>query len=74
MAVSGSMTVTALEGETVDALVFRVLGKGAEAVERVLEANPNLADLGLFLPLGQPVKLPAIASAPAARPLIQLWS
>lgn len=65
---------SAQEGETVDGLVFRVLGKGAAAVEAVLAANPNLADLGLFLPLGHPVVIPVAASAPARTPLIQLWT
>lgn len=64
----------ALAGETVDALVFRVLGKGAAAVEAVLEANPNLADLGLFLPLGHRVVLPVAASGPTETPMIQLWT
>lgn len=61
-------------GETVDALVWRILKKGASAVELVLQANPNLADVGLFLPLGQPVSVPDVASTAAVRPMIQLWS
>ena len=64
----------AQDGETVDALVFRILGKGAAAVEAVLEANPNLADLGLFLPLGHPVVIPVEASGPVETPMIQLWT
>lgn len=68
------LSVPARAGETVDALVFRILGKGPGAVERVLEANPNLADHGLFLPEGTPVMLPVSASAPVERPIVQLWS
>ena len=67
------MTVPALAGETVDALVWRVLGLGASAVEQVFQANPNLADAGLFLARGQPVVLPVSATAPAVTPLVQLW-
>ncbi|PZU74138.1 MAG: phage tail protein [Brevundimonas sp.] len=67
------MTVRALAGETVDALVWRVLGLGAEAVGRVYEANPNLADAGLFLTRDQPVTLPVSATTTAAAPLVQLW-
>lgn len=67
------MTVRALAGETVDALVWRVLGLGASAVEQVFEANPNLADAGLFLARDQRVVLPVSATAPAATPLVQLW-
>lgn len=60
-------------GETVDALVWRLLKKGPSAVEQVLLANPNLADHGLFLPRGVPVLLPVSTSAPAVTPLINLW-
>ena len=73
MAQTGPITEHALEGETVDALVWRVLRRGAPAIEQVLKANPNLADHGLYLPRGTPVLVPVSASAPAATPMIQLW-
>lgn len=73
MKLAAPLVERALAGETVDQLVWRVLRKGAAAVELVLEANPNLADLGLFLPIGQPVVIPIAASGPTARPMIQLW-
>lgn len=73
MQLSAPFTARSLAGETVDQLVWRVLGKGASAVEAVLAANPNLADLGLFLPRDQAVVIPMAAAGPAARPLIQLW-
>lgn len=61
-----------LAGETVDALVWRVLGSAT--VEPVLEANPGLAAAGPFLPEGQAVTLPEIVQAPAAAAeLVQLW-
>lgn len=60
-------------GETLDALVWRILRKGPSAVEQVLLANPNLADHGLFLPRGLAVVLPVSTSAPAVTPLINLW-
>lgn len=63
----------AQEGETVDALVWRVLRRGSPAIEQVLKINPNLADHGVFLPRGTPVLFPTVASAPAATPMIQLW-
>ena len=70
---SSPMTARALAGETVDALVWRILGLGSEAVVRVYEANPNLADAGLFLVRDQPVILPVNATTTAVAPLIQLW-
>lgn len=72
--VTAPMIEYAQADETVDALVFRVLGKGASAIEDVLEANPNLADLGLFLPLGQRVVIPVAALGPETTPMIQLWT
>lgn len=74
MAVLTAPIVASAEaGETIDALVWRVLRKGPSAVEQVLLANPNLADHGLFLPRGLAVVLPVSTSAPAVTPLINLW-
>lgn len=60
--------------EPLDAIVWRVLGQGAAAVQAVLEANPALAAAGPQLPEGTPVLLPTAAAVPAPAPLIQLWS
>lgn len=68
-------TVHARQGETVDALVWRVRGAGSGAVEAVLEANPGLAGLGQRLADGTPVRIPAVADRAAeTAPLVQLWS
>ena len=40
----------------------------------LLEANPALADLGPFLPLGQRVVIPAAARRPSTAPMTQLWN
>lgn len=66
--------VEAVEGETVDQLVWRTLGRGAPVVERVLEANPGLADAGLFLRRGQTILIPANATRAAPTPMTQLWT
>ena len=68
------MTVEALNGETVDQLVWRCLRVAEPAVSRVLDANPALADLGPFLPLGQRVVIPAAARRPSSAPMTQLWN
>ncbi|MNY33085.1 Phage Tail Protein X [compost metagenome] len=60
-------------GDTVDKLVWRELRKGPAAVERVLDANPGLADLGAVLPNGTAVMIPDTAGAATAKPLVQLW-
>ena len=71
---ASTMTVAAHAGETLDALVWRALRKGPSAVEAVLQANPALAEVGLFLPAGFDVVIPAEASAPATKPMINLWN
>lgn len=71
---TANTTVRALEDETMDALVWRVLRRTTSAVEAVLRANPGLADVGPFLPRGQQVMIPSDALMPVARPLVQLWT
>lgn len=62
------------EGETVDAVVWRVTGQDNEAaVIAVLATSPGLAALGPILPAGTPITIPASAVAPALAPLVQLW-
>jgi|GEM_PF-507922 len=70
---SPAVTVTAFAGESLDALVWRTIGLGANAVELVLEANRDLAPLAAALPEGHVVAIPAIASPAPETALIQLW-
>lgn len=67
--------LTSIQGDTLDELLWRERGLGAEALGEVLAANPGLADLGATLPIGTAVLVPAIA-APAVpvRDIVQLWS
>lgn len=70
---------TALAGETIDALVWRVMGTMAGAVESTIALNPSLiADP--ILPEGARVTLPdmGIAASPSTRApqtleTIKLW-
>jgi len=67
--------VLALQGETLDALCRRVLGRTAGVTEAALVANPGLADVGPFLPTGYAVTLPdAVMRVPVETGLVQLWS
>lgn len=69
------MQARALQGETLDALCQRVLGRTAGVTEAVLAANPGLADLGPVLPMGRLVALPdAAAAAQTETATVQLWS
>lgn len=64
------------QGESLDALVWRVTGQDSGAVERVLDANPGLAAQALALPEGHGVAIPAVpgtAAAPIIVDTVQLW-
>lgn len=69
------MFARANQGETLDALCLRVVGRTAGVVESALAANPGLADLGPVLPIGTPVQLPdATVTTQTETALVQLWS
>ncbi|WP_137681182.1 tail protein X [Aurantiacibacter suaedae] len=64
----------ALQGETIDALCWRLLGRTSGVVEQVLELNRGLADGATTLAEGQLVTIPAIPeSFTPERSIIQLW-
>lgn len=70
------MIAIAQAGETVDALVWRVLGRTAALTEQTLAANPGLADIGAILPGGTKVDLTEVvetAAVPVQREIISLW-
>ncbi|MFP6558152.1 tail protein X [Paraburkholderia sp. B3] len=52
------MRVYAQQGDTVDSLCYRYLGRTQSVVEATLELNAGLADHGPVLPLGLTVDLP----------------
>lgn len=70
---AGVKSYRSFEGDTLDALVWRVYGRlDGRLVERVLEVNPGLAALGPILPAGTKVSLienPGAAEAESVR----LW-
>lgn len=67
--------ITASQGDTLDELLWRERGLGADALDAVLAANPGLADLGDILPIGTPILIPAIAAPTVqVREIVQLWS
>lgn len=69
-----SFTAAALQGETLDALCWRVLGQTAGIVEQALELNRDLADQGPVLAEGQVIALPLIVTpAVPEREMVRLW-
>lgn len=67
------MLVRAQQGDTVDELCWRHLGRTAGLVEIVYELNPGLADRGLVLPSGLEVTLPDQPANKPTAPLLELW-
>lgn len=70
---AGTRILKARQGDTLDLLIWREAGLGANDLGRILAANPAIADHGAILPLGTAVTIPAAASAPRQVPLVQLW-
>jgi len=67
------MLVRTQQGDTVDELCWRHLGRTAGLVEVVYELNPGLADRGLILPSGLEVQLPDQPANKPTAPLLELW-
>ena len=69
-----TFTATAQQGETLDALCWRVLGETDGVVEQALELNRGLADQGALLTEGQSVVLPVLADPyTPEREIVKLW-
>lgn len=67
-------TATALAGETLDAICWRMLGRTQGVTEQAYALNPGLAASGPQLAEGTVVLLPEITqTAPAMRETIKLW-
>ncbi|ACR27345.1 MULTISPECIES: tail protein X [Burkholderia] len=67
------MKLTALQGDTLDALCWRHYGSTAGTVEAVLDANPGLAELGAILPLGTVIDMPELNTIEQTKPLLHLF-
>ncbi|MEH4266383.1 tail protein X [Klebsiella aerogenes] len=66
------MKIVTQQRETVDMLCYRHYGKTAGVTEAVMDANPGIADCGVFLPYGCVIEMPDQVPAQAADTL-QLW-
>lgn len=67
-------TYTTKDGDVLDEIVFKVYGRTSGVVEKVLEANRGLADLGPVLPVGIVISLPEISEpTEQLEKLIRLW-
>lgn len=59
--------------EMIDAICTRAYGAESGYVERVLEANPGLADLPDPLPINTLIVLPDVPVATILVPVVKLW-
>ncbi|MCS4266606.1 tail protein X [Serratia sp. BIGb0163] len=66
------MKVVAQQRETIEMICYRYYGKTAGVTEAVMDANPGIADFGVFLPYGYAVEMPDQVVAPA-NDTVQLW-
>lgn len=64
----------AYQGETVDQLCHRIVGRTAGITEAVLRANSGLADLGTELPVGTLVVIPDLPATRPQQSTVQLWT
>ncbi|MDA0782437.1 MAG: tail protein X [Proteobacteria bacterium] len=60
------------EGDMLDFIAWKHYSKQSGAVEKILEANPKLADYGEQFPAGVLIILPDIA-LPETDTIIRLW-
>lgn len=63
-------------GDVLDQICHRHYGVIDSAIERVLEANPGLADRGAILPRGVRILLPAVPAentTSSIQPTVRLW-
>lgn len=68
------MIVTALQGEPLDALIWRATGQGPAALPGVLAVSPGLAAAGVALAENTAVTIPDLVTAPVEIDIVQLWS
>ncbi|WPY95588.1 tail protein X [Limimaricola variabilis] len=70
---AGVKSYRSSEGDVVDRVVWGHYGRqDGRLVERVLEANPGLADYGPILPAGVLITLPA-EPGPSQAETVRLW-
>lgn len=61
------------QNEMTDAICWHVYGASSGYVERVLDVNPGLAEVGPVLPIGMRVLLPDLPKAAQERKIVSLW-
>ena len=68
-----STTYKTAEGDTLDYICWQFYGQQSGAVERVLLANPGLADFGPVIPANTAITLPELPAPATEVQPIRLW-
>lgn len=66
------MKVRSVQGDTIDLICSRYYGRTAGVTEQVIEANPQLINMGPVLPNGTELELPEQTETPE-KTMISLW-
>ena len=66
------MKVRSVQGDTIDLICYRYYGRTAGVTEQVIEANPQLVNIGAVLPNGTEIELPVQTATPE-KTMISLW-
>lgn len=66
------MKVRSVQGDTIDLICYRYYGRTAGVTEQVIEANPQLVNIGAVLPNGTEIELPEQTATPK-KTMISLW-
>lgn len=61
------------QDDTLDFICWKFYGQQSGAVERVLDANPGLADLGPVIPANTTITLPDLPQPATEVQPIRLW-
>lgn len=61
------------QGDTIDSICYKYYGNQSGTVEVVMDHNKHLADLGIVLPIGTRIELPAITTKPRQDKRVALW-
>lgn len=65
--------IISIQGDTIDSICWRYYGYSTGVVELVLNANPQLAQYDVLLPIGTIVYLPIVHTVTQQKKSIQLW-
>lgn len=68
-----SKRIKSIQNDTIDSICWRYYGRSTGVVEQVLNANPQLDELGVILPIGTDVLLPDLDSPQNIQHSINLW-